>query len=94
MKWISDLDELPPLREEVICFQPAKRFVSGQETSPRIIMGYLFTLDPGERKGNIDKEMVGDKLTPLIEGGTFWAFPYICPQKFVTHWMRKPEFPV
>src|SRR5690242_17427777 len=94
MEWISVKERLPELNQNVICFQPAKK-ASGEteKRRARILMGYLFKIEPGERDGWIEQHVLFIKDFSLLRGGTFWAFPYICHQNFVTHWMPLPEHP-
>jgi len=92
--WISVKDHLPRKNIEVLCYQPSKKWTSGTNTNQRVLMGRLFHLEPVERTGYIDKFLLGDKHCDLFRGGTFWAFPYICHQNFVTYWMFQPSFPI
>lgn len=91
--WISVKDGLPELNVEVMCYQPPVKFISGGETKGRRLSGYLFELEPDERRGDIDLELLGDRGLSLAAGGKFWAFPYICHQNFVTHWQPLPAPP-
>lgn len=95
--WISVKDKLPEFEEEVLCFQPSKiwaEYCETPPTKPRVIAGYLFQLESGKRDGYIASQIMGIKDCPLIAGGTFWAFPYICHQNFVTHWQPLPQHPL
>ncbi len=93
-EWISVKDRLPEFDVDVITYQPpAKQMGSEKLVYDRVIVGHLFTLEPGERSGWISKKYVHDGNFPLREGGIFWGYPYICHQNFVTHWMPLPEPP-
>lgn len=94
MKWISVKDYLPELGVKVLCYQPIQySTVSDQTWNERALMGYMFEIKQGERSGFIDENKVGDSKCWLGNGGLFWAFPYICHQNIVTHWMPLPEPP-
>jgi hypothetical protein len=92
-EWISVKDRLPELNVEVICYQPDRKWVTGKEEKGRILTGCLIELKTGERDGFIDLHLLRDEKSYLGNGGQFWAFPYICHQNFVTHWMPLPEPP-
>jgi hypothetical protein len=94
MNWISVKEKLPELNTEVLCFQPDRKWINGKEAKARILMGRLFELAPGVRDGFIDKDRLGDEGSYLGNRGQFWAFPYICHQNFVTHWMPLPNPPI
>lgn len=93
-EWIKVEDRLPELGVKVLCYQPKSESVSGKQTwKPRVLLGYLFEFEPGERSGGINLYKIGDHAHSLFGGGKYWAFPYVCHQNFVTHWMPNQEGP-
>lgn len=85
--WISVHKGMPDYNQEVICY-------NHNGSKPRVMTGYLFKLEQGEREGFVDEDVWGDKECNLCNGGDFWAFPYICHTNFITHWQPKPPPPI
>lgn len=92
--WIDASRELPPEGTEVICFLPETKTDAGSIVPARQLMGRIISYREGERSGRIDLNRVHDKCFNLNQGGTFWAFPFICHQNFVSKWRYKDEDPV
>ena len=90
-RMVSITDDKPPLNQSVICYLPPARTTKDKPRPGRFLIGHLFEIQPNDRAGYIDQDILFDNAFNLAEGGIFWAFPYICHQNFVSHWCYFPK---